>query len=102
MSHRTLSLFVCLVGAFSVCQTLLAAPFVFSYRDLMLCFRKTGLDGGSVGPYDLEVNIGQASLYYGATPGSTNTIGQFASTQISSIFDNLNDLSWSATRLEFG
>jgi len=69
-----------------------AAPFVYSSRDLMLCFRKIG---ATPGPYELEVNIGHASTYYSAAPGSTINIAQFSTTQITSVFNNLNDVTWS-------
>ena len=71
------------------------STFDYTSRDLLLTFRKTGADGGSTAPNDLEINIGQASLYYGATLGSTITITQFNASDLSAAFDNLNDHSWS-------
>jgi hypothetical protein len=69
--------------------------FVYTNRDLMVCFRKTGANGGTTGPNDLEVNIGQASIYYNAAPGSTNLLSGVSPSQINTVFDSLNNLSWS-------
>ena len=74
--------------------------FAYTNRDLLLGFRKTGSDGtGTIGTNDLEVDIGQASLYYGATPGSTFTVSQYSTAQIAADFDSLNDLNWSVAEL---
>ena len=85
-----------LAGSLAVVNSLQANTpvFVYTNRDLILSFSKTGADGGRTSPNDLEVNIGQASVYYAATPGSTITVSQYNSTQIAAAFDNLNDLSW--------
>ena len=65
-------------------------------RDLMLTFRKTGFDGGTVGSVVFEADLGQASIYYGATVGSSIPITAYSSTaQLGTLFDSLNDLSWS-------
>jgi hypothetical protein len=69
--------------------------FVYTNRDVLVTFRKTGADGGSTSPSDLEVDLGQVSTYYGAAPGSRITISQFSTSQIGASFDSLNDLSWS-------
>src|SRR5258708_34940619 len=70
--------------------------FVYANRDLMLSFRKTGADLiGSTSTNNLEVNVGQASIYYSALPGSTNVISQYSISQLTNAFDSLNDLSWS-------
>jgi hypothetical protein len=73
------------------------ATFSYQSRDLILVFRKTGLDGvGTLGSDVFEVDIGQASIYYGAAAGSVIPITAYsASTQLSTLFDNLNDFSWS-------
>lgn len=86
-----------IAGSLSVAQTLCAQTPAFTYtnRDLMLCFRKTGQDGtGTTSPNDLEINIGQASIYYGATPGAVIPVTAYNAAQIG-IFDSLDDLSWS-------
>jgi hypothetical protein len=86
-----------IAGSLSLIQTAWAGTpvFVSTNRDLLLCFRKTGATGGSAGPNDLQVNIGQASLYYSAAPGATITLTPFSGLQISAAFDDLSDLSWS-------
>lgn len=66
--------------------------FVYGNRDLLLSFRKTGAGASSS---DVEVNIGQASIYYSAVPGSTNIINQYSISQLTNAFDNLDNMSWS-------
>jgi hypothetical protein len=88
-----------IAGSCALFQSAQADPSTFTdtSRDLMLVFRKTGFDGtGTVGSYVFEVDIGQASTYYGAALGSTIPITAYsASSQLSTVFDDLNDLSWS-------
>ncbi len=86
-----------IAGSCSIAQSVYAASpvFAFTNRDLLLCVRKTGATGGSSSPLNLEVNLGQASQYYNATAGSIITNTPFTSVQLSNVFDNLNDLSWS-------
>ncbi len=69
--------------------------FTYTSRDLLLVFRKTGYYGGSTSPNVLEINLGQVSTYYGATPGSTISITQLPSGKLGTTFDSLNDVSWS-------
>ena len=77
-----------LVGA----TTAAAGPFNYATRDLMLCFRKVG------GTSDLEVNLGQASLYYGATPGSSFTITNFTPSQLTAAFGaSYANVNWSVS-----
>jgi hypothetical protein len=81
------------------CALLQNAPaqFVDTNRDLILTFRQTGFDqSGITSGYDLEVDIGQASKYYGATWGSSIPITAYATSQLNTLFSSdLNDLSWS-------
>jgi hypothetical protein len=86
-----------IASSFSLVQNAAANTpiFVYTNRDMLLCFRKTGAPGGTTSPNNLEVNIGQASTYSGAAPGSTITITQITAAQLAAVFDNLNDLSWS-------
>ena len=82
-----------LLSSFSFCslsQTLSAAPFTYQARDLILGFRKTG------GSFELEVNVGPASRYYNATPGSSFTISEYTINQLTDSFSDFNDLQWSA------
>jgi hypothetical protein len=70
-----------------------AQPFVYQPNDLALGFRKTGT---SQGTYEAVVNLGQASIYFGAAIGTTLTITNFSASQLTpSTFANLNNLSWS-------
>jgi hypothetical protein len=94
--HRP-AVFCALLGGFlSLASTLRASPFLYTEdTDLMLCFRKIQRNGGTLGPNDYEINIGHASVYYGLTPGSTMTVTQFTANQLNSVFDDLNNVSWS-------
>jgi hypothetical protein len=75
-----------------------SAAFTDNSRDLMLVFRKTGSDGTPTSaPYVFEVDIGQASIYYGATAGSIIPITAYTTNQLGSLFDDLNDFSWSVS-----
>jgi hypothetical protein len=66
------------------------AQFTDTNRDLILTFREPG------GLYVVEVDIGQASLYYGATPGSSIPITAYnATTQLIPQFGGVDGLSWS-------
>ena len=69
--------------------------FTYANRDLILSFRKTGADGGATSPNNLEIDIGQASLYFSAAPGSVTPVTQYSTSQISAAFNDFNDLSWS-------
>ena len=72
--------------------TATAGPFAYSMKDLMLCFRKVG------GTSDLEVNLGQASIYYNATPGAIFTITNFTAGQLTSAFgSSYANVSWSVS-----
>jgi len=65
-----------------------AGPFVYNSRDLLLGFRN------SSSANDFIVDIGPASTYYGAAPG-TFTIGGFTGAQLTSVFGSMNSLSFS-------
>jgi hypothetical protein len=72
------------------------AQFTDNNRDLILTFRQTGFDGkGNSSTHDFEVDLGQASIYYGAAWGSSIPITAYTTTQLSTLFNNFNDLSWS-------
>jgi hypothetical protein len=75
------------------------STFSYASRDLMLVFRKTGSDGvGTVGSYVFEVDIGQASIYYSAAPGTVIPVTAYSATsQLANLFDDLNDFSWSVS-----
>jgi len=86
-----------LTGLCGLVESVQAQVFTDNSRDLILTFRKTGFDGsGDIGQYVFEVDIGQASIYYGAAPGSSIPITAYSSTnQLGMLFDSLNDFSWS-------
>jgi hypothetical protein len=85
-----------LAGSCAIDQSVQAQGFTDNSRDLILTFRKTGFDGGAVGSVVLEVDLGQASIYYGTTPGSSIPITTYSSTaQLGTLFDSVDDLSWS-------
>jgi hypothetical protein len=98
--HEMAGVLLSIAGTCALIQGAEASTTIFSdqSRDLILTFRKTGFDGGTVGSVVFEVDLGQASTYYGATPGSSipvtayNPTAQLGNT---SLFDSLNDLSWS-------
>jgi hypothetical protein len=71
--------------------SLRAQTFIFNPQDLVLAFRQSG------GASDLVVDIGQASAYYGASGGSSFTIGQYNASQLSSAFSSLDNLSFSVS-----
>jgi hypothetical protein len=96
--HRTAAVLLSIAGSLSLLEGVQAGPTVFVYtnRDLVVSFRKTGADGvGTVSANDFEVDIGQASIYYSAAPGSTTHITQYTAAQIAGIFDSVNDMNWS-------
>jgi hypothetical protein len=83
-----------LFGALSVlaCSHTAHAQF-FNYTgkgDLMAGFRKPG-----VGTYELVVNLGSVTNYVAMTPGTSITITNFSSTQLTDAFPNYNNLNWS-------
>ena len=98
--HGTAGILLSIAGSCALLQGAQASSsstFTDTRRDLMLVFRKTGFDGtGTTGNYVFEVDIGQASIYYGAAVGSSIPITAYdATSQLGTLFDDLNDLSWS-------
>jgi hypothetical protein len=79
-----------LAGSCALAQSAHAAGFTDNSRDLILTFREpSGLDV-------FEVDIGQASTYYGATRGSSIPITAYNSTsQLMTLFGGVDGLSWS-------
>ncbi len=87
-----------LAGSLCLLQSVQAGTPIFQYStgDLVLTFRKTGLDlVGTTAASELEVDVGQASSYYGATPGAVIPVTQYTAALLKGSFDNLNDMSWS-------
>jgi hypothetical protein len=95
--HAIAVLLLSLAGLCAPVQSVQAQAFNDNARDLILTFRKTGFDGsGDIGQYVFEVDLGQASIYYGAAAGSAIPITAYSATdQLATLFDSLNDLSWS-------
>jgi hypothetical protein len=94
--------FAAVAGSLCLLQNLQANTPIFVYgdRDLMLCFRKVNADGfGTVAQSVIEVDIGPALTYYGAAIGSVTTITRYSTSLLNntSIFDSLNDMSWSVS-----
>ena len=71
------------------------AQFVYNNDDLILVFRK--ITSGDLGKVDFEVDIGQASIYYNAAPGSTIPITAYTTTQLGTVFNNDDNLTWSVS-----
>ncbi len=87
-------------GVFTLLSSAQAGPSTFTDNDgdLMLVFRKTGFDGsGDVGSYVYEVDIGSASTYTTATPGSSIPVSTYSAANLNTLFDSLNDFSWSVS-----
>lgn len=94
MNRLSTTLQIALTGAAAVLllETASAAPFVFNRNDLALGFRSIG---GSA-KYEVAVNLGPATNYFGPAVGTTITITNFSASQLTpSTFANLNNLSWS-------
>ena len=72
-----------------------AAPFTYTNRDLMLCFRQV-VGPDIINSYDFEVDIGQVSVYKNAAPGTTITITQYSPAQLNTVFGgDIDEMSWS-------
>ena len=88
-----------LLSIIGSCVLLQSAQAQFNYtdRDLLLTFRK--IQPGDVGTVDLEVDIGQASTYYNASPGSSFQITTYdPNNQLIALLsdaDGLGNLGWS-------
>jgi hypothetical protein len=79
-----------LAGSCALVQSVQAAGFTDTNDDLILTFRNT--DSNDV----IEVDIGHASIYDSAAPGSSIPITAYSpSAQLETVFDNLNSLAWS-------
>lgn len=89
--HRFLIL---LPAIFALIQGVQAQPFVYTGRDLLAGFRK--LSPFST-PYELVVNIGQATNYNNLPPGTRITITQFTFNQLTNAFGDLNNLTWAVS-----
>jgi hypothetical protein len=76
-------------GFFGLSETLNAAPFLYSPGDLVLAFRQTG------NASDYVVNLGKATHYNTLPAGTTLSITNLSTTQLSSAFPSLNGLKWS-------
>jgi hypothetical protein len=87
--HLMAVVLLSLAGSGALVQSVHAQGFTDKSRDLILTFRQAG------GPIVLEVDIGQASLYYSAAPGSSTPVTAYsASSQLMNWF-TVDGLSWS-------
>lgn len=86
--------FVLLPAIFALIQGVQAQPFAFISRDLLVSFRKLS---PFATPYELVVNIGQATNYNNLPPGARITITQFTFNQLTNAFGDFNDLSWAVS-----
>ena len=72
-----------------------ADPFLYQFAnnppDVLLGFRQVG------GSFELVANVGPASLFYDAAPGSEMVIGAYDPALLSATFSSLNTLSWSVS-----
>lgn len=66
-----------------------AAPFLYTPGDLILTLRQNG------NAADYVVNVGRASTFSTLEPGTSLSITNFSSSQLSSAFSTLNDVRWS-------
>ena len=93
-------LLLSITGSCALLQSV-QAQFTDTSRDLILTFRK--IQPGDVGSVDLEIDIGQASIYYNATPGSTIPITAYNTNQLAAALPEqytgfpgtMNNLGWS-------
>lgn len=65
-----------------------ASAFLYTPGDLLLGFRSTGTN-------DFVVDLGPASQFYSATPGSTISISQYSGSQLRSVVSSLDGLTFS-------
>jgi hypothetical protein len=87
--HLMAGLLLSLAGSCALVQSV-QAQFTDQSRDLILTFRQVG------GIYVFEVDLGQASIYYGAAPGSSIPITAYDNNaQLGTLFSSFNSLSWS-------
>jgi hypothetical protein len=88
--HRALAAMLAAICASAALESARASTpiLVSTNRDLFLTFQESGANN------DLEVDIGQASLYYNATPGSRINITQYSAAQLNTAFGNANNVTW--------
>lgn len=65
------------------------AQFTYNANDILLGFRSTTLS------YDYVVDLGSASQFYNATPGTTFTVSGYDAASLTAIFGSLDSLSFS-------
>lgn len=82
-----------MIGVTALGETATAQPFSYTNNDLLLGFRKTGAFQET---YEAVVNIGKATNYVQAAPGSSFGVPNFTLSQLTpGSFGNLNHLNWS-------
>ncbi|HUL51175.1 MAG TPA: hypothetical protein VLU94_01190 [Candidatus Nitrosotalea sp.] len=95
MIRPRLSLILRNVAAAILCAgfipAVVQASFQYNPRDLILGLRQSG------GISELTVNVGQVSNYYALPPGTSITVTNLSTNQLTAAFPNLNNLSWSVS-----
>ena len=71
-----------------------ADPFVYNSKDLLLCLRQAG------GASELEVDLGPATHYAGLAPGAEIAVSALDTNRLVMAFATLNNLSWSVDGTE--
>lgn len=90
LSFRFLTRLASIAGlALGTASLVLADPFVFRGRDLLLGIRQPDA------VTEMIVNLGHASNYFNARPGSVIVVDQFSRAQLDAAFSNFDGLRWS-------
>lgn len=83
------------LAATACLQTVQAQTFAWKNNDLLLGFRKTGINQEN---HEVVVNIGAATNYVNAPAGTSFTVPNFSLSQlVPGSFSSLSDLNWSVT-----
>jgi hypothetical protein len=95
--HGMAGLLLSVAGSCALLQSAQAGSFTDTSRDLILVFRQLSADGTDDGAVEFEVDIGQASIYYGVTPGGSVPVTAYSpSAQLNAFFgSDLGGLAWS-------
>jgi len=86
MKNKLITLLAAGAGL-ALCQTA-SAQFAYNQNDILLGFRSPTLS------YDYVVDLGPASQFYSAAPGTTFSINNYSGSSLTSIFGGLDGLSF--------
>lgn len=93
LTVRRLGIKLALVGLLTLPELAGAQFFNFNqFGDVLAGFRKTGVNAGN---YELVVNLGSVTNFVGMSIGTTVTITNFSTSQLTDAFPNYNNLQWS-------